>query len=414
MFHQTVDVDLDIEEEKKLKKMLLDQGLPSSVSEFKDHPLYVLKRHLLKFQSIYPEKAKPVGHFRNEAVFSRNNHATLHSRQTWLKYARSVKPYEKPYKIVKGRIKQSDYKNGCRENPDLDTFGWWQTKPYDVPYAEHGRIPLNEFGNVELFQPCMLPIGTVYLKNMPNLNRVCRKLKVDCAAAVVGFDAHGGFSHAVYGGWVVCEEHKEAVIAAYQEEEARNNKKLIEKQQERVWGNWRKLIRGLEIRERIKLKYGTEDTEGHKISQAQIVVSDDEAEEINKKKVIKKIATSSALVVDDDHDEPENPKLIKKVIKPKPKVTKSKTKRSKKNASESEYEEDEQNDDDGEYVIPAKKKRVSINKSASRAKETEKPEKKDIFDKISSQNLIENEKNSEKSESVVNNDDDLMLSEEDD
>lgn len=85
--------------------MLLGKGLPVSVSEFKDHPLYVMKRHLLKFQDIYPVDATPIGYLRNEPVYSRDNLATLHSRQTWLKYARVVKPYEKPYKIVKGRIK---------------------------------------------------------------------------------------------------------------------------------------------------------------------------------------------------------------------------------------------------------------------------------------------------------------------
>lgn len=71
---------------------------------------------------------------------------------------------------------------------------------FEPPFAENGRIPRNEFGNVELFQPCMLPIGCVHLKGYPNMNKVCRKLKVDCVAAVVGFDAHGGFSHAVTDG----------------------------------------------------------------------------------------------------------------------------------------------------------------------------------------------------------------------
>lgn len=75
----------------------------------------MLKRHLLKFQSIYPEKAVAVGTFRNEPVYSRDNHATLHSRQTWLKFARIVKPFEKAYKIVKGRLKQSEYKQGIYE-----------------------------------------------------------------------------------------------------------------------------------------------------------------------------------------------------------------------------------------------------------------------------------------------------------
>lgn len=92
--------------------MLLKQPLPSNVSDFKDHPLYVMSRHLLKFQAIYPTDAKPIKYIHNEPVFSRDNLVTLHSRQTWLKYARVVKPYEKPYKMVKGRIKQSEYKQG--------------------------------------------------------------------------------------------------------------------------------------------------------------------------------------------------------------------------------------------------------------------------------------------------------------
>lgn len=112
LYLQPYDAQRDIDEEKQLKEALLKQPLPSSVSEFKDHPLYVLPRHLLKFQAIYPADAVPVTHVRDEPVYSRDNLVTLHSRQTWLKFARVVKPFEKPYKMVKGRIKQSEYKQG--------------------------------------------------------------------------------------------------------------------------------------------------------------------------------------------------------------------------------------------------------------------------------------------------------------
>lgn len=43
----------------------------------------------------------------------------------------------------------------------------------------------------------MLPIGCVLLK-LPNLQRVARKLDIDCVPAVTGFDFHAGYSHAVY------------------------------------------------------------------------------------------------------------------------------------------------------------------------------------------------------------------------
>jgi xeroderma pigmentosum group C-complementing protein len=53
--------------------MLLSKELPKSLPEFKDHPLYVLPKHLLKFQSIYPENATPISHFRNEKIYLREN-----------------------------------------------------------------------------------------------------------------------------------------------------------------------------------------------------------------------------------------------------------------------------------------------------------------------------------------------------
>lgn len=274
----------------------------------------------------------------------------------------------------------SDYKNGCRENPDLDTYGWWQTKPYDPPIAENGRIPLNEFGNVELFQPCMLPKGTVHLKKMPNLNRICRKLKIDCAAAVVGFDAHGGFSHAVIDGWVVCQEHEETVLAAYQEEEVRNNLKMIAKQQERVWGNWKRIIKSLQIREHLKFKYGTENTDGYK----------------------KTVGLNEINVTDNEDDivisEPKKVNKGKSVIKKT--AAKSRNRPTKKKISEEQKDSEESDDshDSKDKKSIGKKKKMT--------------EKKDIFAKIAAQNQIEIDKNSETSENLVNQaGDDLMLSE---
>ena len=45
----------------------------------------------------------------------------------------------------------------------LEIFGLWQTEQYEPPIAVDGKVPRNEYGNVELFKPCMLPRGTVHL-----------------------------------------------------------------------------------------------------------------------------------------------------------------------------------------------------------------------------------------------------------
>jgi hypothetical protein len=47
----------------------------------------------------------------------------------------------------------------------LEVFGKWQTEDYQPPTAENGIVPRNAYGNVELFKPCMLPIGCVHMRS---------------------------------------------------------------------------------------------------------------------------------------------------------------------------------------------------------------------------------------------------------
>lgn len=55
----------------QMQKRLMDKPLPISVAEYKNHPLYALKRHLLKYEAIYPSTAAVLGYCRGEPVYSR-------------------------------------------------------------------------------------------------------------------------------------------------------------------------------------------------------------------------------------------------------------------------------------------------------------------------------------------------------
>ena len=55
--------------------------MPTTVSGFKNHPLYVLKRHLLKFEAIYPPEAPSLGWCRSEPVYARECVHTLQVEQ---------------------------------------------------------------------------------------------------------------------------------------------------------------------------------------------------------------------------------------------------------------------------------------------------------------------------------------------
>ncbi|XP_052779234.1 DNA repair protein complementing XP-C cells-like [Mya arenaria] len=256
--YSSQDKQADEQEDQQMAASLQQQPMPTSVGAFKSHPLYVLRRHLLKFEAIYPDSAIPVGYIRGEPVYARECVHVLHSRENWLKEGRAVRLAEEPYKFVKSRPKWNKPKNDP-EAKDLEIFGKWQTEVYIPPPAVDGKVPRNAHGNVEMFLPSMLPAGTVHLKPFPALNRIARKLDIDCAPAMIGWDNHCGFSHPLMDGWIVCEEHKDILIAAWDEEQEIIREREQQKREKRVYENWRKLIRGLQIRERLKNKYDWEE-----------------------------------------------------------------------------------------------------------------------------------------------------------
>ncbi|KAG9473126.1 hypothetical protein GDO78_014334 [Eleutherodactylus coqui] len=250
-------------EETEFEAKLLDQPLPTSITEYKSHPLYALKRHLLKYEAIYPESAATLGYCRGEPVYSRSCVHTLHSKDTWLKDARVVRLGEVPYKMVKGqsnRARKARLTEPEKDTNDLALFGLWQTEEYQPPIAVDGKVPRNDFGNVYLFKPSMLPIGCCHLQ-VSNLHRVARKLDIDCASAITGFDFHCGFSHPVTDGYIVCEEYKDVLLAAWENEQVEIERKQKEKREKRAMSNWKLLVKGLLIRERLKARYGQKDSD---------------------------------------------------------------------------------------------------------------------------------------------------------
>jgi len=57
--------------------------------------------------------------------------------------------------------------------------------------------------------------GRLFFFEVPGLIRVARKLDVDCAPAVIGFEFNAGGCHPKFDGFVVCEEFKEIMLDAW-------------------------------------------------------------------------------------------------------------------------------------------------------------------------------------------------------
>lgn len=69
----------------------------------------------------------------------------------------------------------------------------------------------NERGQVDVWSEKCLPPGTVHLR-LPRVVPIAKRLEIDFAPAMVGFEFRNGRSFPVFEGIVVCAEFKDAIL----------------------------------------------------------------------------------------------------------------------------------------------------------------------------------------------------------
>ncbi|VDD75757.1 unnamed protein product [Mesocestoides corti] len=214
--------------------------LPKRIQDFKGHPLYALRRHLLKFEVIHPPDAPVIG-FLN----------------SWLKEAKTVKLGEKPAKVVKAMMsmKRKLLMDDNGPPPTVDLYGPWQVEDYVPPVAENGLVPRNEHGNVELFKPCMLPVGCTHIR-LQGIQHIAKRLQIDIAPAMVGWTFHkAGWAHPEYDGFVVCKESVPVLVDAWRAEKMNAEKAAAADKAEHALSNWRRVTRHLLLWQRVEAKF---------------------------------------------------------------------------------------------------------------------------------------------------------------
>ena len=132
-------------------------------------------------------------------------------------------------------------------------YGEWQTDAYVPPRAVDGRVPMNEFGNVELWSRAHLPRGCVHFpkRQYPLMVAVLRVLKMNSAPAMVGFERKQGRTHPVHDGIIVCEEHAPALLAAHAQLVQQKIEAAAAKRQRKRLKRWERLVRGALMRQRL-------------------------------------------------------------------------------------------------------------------------------------------------------------------
>lgn len=87
------------------------------------------------------------------------------------------------------------------------------------------------------------------------MNKVCKRLQIDCAPALTGFEMAKMRMVPVYDGFVVCKEFAEQAVEEWYKEMEKEDQREQEKLEKRVYGNWKRLIKGLLVRRKLQNKY---------------------------------------------------------------------------------------------------------------------------------------------------------------
>lgn len=101
----------------------------------------------------------------------------------------------------------------------------------------------------------MCPEGAVHIPYR-GVMKVCKRLGIDYAEAVVGFEFGHRMAVPVIKGAVIAEEHHDQVMEELEKDEAERKRKEDEKRRKAALGRWRKFMMGLRIVERIRQDYG--------------------------------------------------------------------------------------------------------------------------------------------------------------
>jgi xeroderma pigmentosum group C-complementing protein len=105
----------------------------------------------------------------------------------------------------------------------------------------------------------MVPEGAVHIP-FRGTAKICRRLEINYAEAVTGFEFGAQRAVPVVEGVVVAAENERIVIEAWQADEAQKTKKEEDKKEKAVLALWKKFFTGLRIMQRVRDEYGEDDT----------------------------------------------------------------------------------------------------------------------------------------------------------
>lgn len=256
------------------------EAIPKSLSEFKNHRVYVLQSQLGQNACIIPDRKKNfVALFNGEFVYKRSDVSALKSAGSWRKAGRNVIEGQKAFIETMKRLK-----NG--EEVSVKLFGDWQTAKISRPTIIDGILPSNSHGNIEIWggNENLVPEGTdllferlnivllfnlynsvrVFLikgsilirRNLRDAVKIAEQFGFQYRKALFGFDEKVGMKFPVIGGIVVFEDDAEIINEALDEIEVIKTSIVAEEKQKEVIKRWRKVVSLILTRNMLRERHG--------------------------------------------------------------------------------------------------------------------------------------------------------------
>ncbi|RLV94893.1 DNA repair protein RAD4 [Spathaspora sp. JA1] len=256
----------DIYEMKEFHERDLAEGMPNNSQAFKNHPLYALESHLRQNEIIYPkDESSKCGTFRSKTstkvipVYKRSSVHRLRSAKAWYLKGRILK-----IGAIALKVKQAQ-----EPQDNIRLYAEFQTQMYIPPAIIDGKVPKNEFGNIDIYTKSMIPENGVLIPISNShpiklLLRAAHLIDIDYAKAIVSFDfgstkgkQRGAPSaNAREGGIVIDKGYEEAIritldhLVDEQEAEARAAMEAS------ALNNWKYFLLKLRIQERLNRIHG--------------------------------------------------------------------------------------------------------------------------------------------------------------
>ncbi|KAK5320331.1 hypothetical protein LTR70_004694 [Exophiala xenobiotica] len=282
VFGKMVPETKDAIENAELARRVQMEGMPKNVQDFKDHPVYVLERHLRNNEVIYPQRESgkfTVGSGKNqkvESVYRREDVHACRSADGWYRRGRDVKVGEQPLKRVVPRKKRSasvqfEEEDDEAEREGVTLYAEFQTDVYVPPPVVSGRVPRNGYGNLDVYVQSMIPAGGVHIRH-PLAAQATKVLGIDAAEAVTGFKFKGRQGTAIVDGVVIDARFTAAVLTTTASLEDELEGKVNAQRTDVMLNVWKKMHAVLRVRQKVHEEYG-QTTRGNGVTD-----NDDESE----------------------------------------------------------------------------------------------------------------------------------------